>query len=99
MQKNGEATAKTNPDYKGWSVSVDDVFQWIGCWLYMLAFPIPGPRSQYFKSPSFGPFHPSLKAESVSLWCSKRFEFDKYFVMHFRAHAVLFSSSGQGVRV
>ena len=62
MQKNGENRAKTNPDYKCWSVSVDDVFQWIGCWLYMLAFPIPGPRSQYFKSPSFGPFHPSLKA-------------------------------------
>ena len=40
MEKNGQAKAKSNPDYKHWTVSVNDVYQWIGCWLYMLAFPV-----------------------------------------------------------
>ena len=62
MEKNGQAKAKSNPDYKHWTVDVKDVYQWIGCWLYMLAFPVPGPRSQYFKTPDFGPIHTSLKA-------------------------------------
>jgi hypothetical protein len=61
MEKNGKARAKSNPDYKNWRVSIDDVYQWIGCWLYMLAYPVPGPRSQYFKTPNFGPCHASLK--------------------------------------
>lgn len=61
MERNGKARAKSNPDYKNWSVSICDVYQWIGCWLYMLAFPVPGPRSQYFKTPYFGPCHTSLK--------------------------------------
>jgi hypothetical protein len=61
MEKNGMARAKSNPDYRSWSVTIDDVYQWIGCWLYMLAFPVPGPRSQYFKTPNFGPCHANLK--------------------------------------
>ena len=34
--------------YQNWRVTIDDVFQWIGAWLYMLAFHQPGGREQYF---------------------------------------------------
>jgi hypothetical protein len=67
MEKNGKARAKSNPDYKNWRVSIDDVYQWIGCWLYMLAYPVPGPRSQYFKTPNFGPYHHSEFRKRLAL--------------------------------
>eukprot|EP00965_Chrysotila_dentata_P138726 4588819-Pleurochrysis_carterae.AAC.1 len=47
------------PCYAGWSVSVDDLLQWLGVWVYMLAFPQAGDRGQYCEEPSggFGPRH------------------------------------------
>jgi hypothetical protein len=43
----------------GWSVSILDVFQWIGVWMYMLAFPQPGDRRAYWTEPigGYGPRH------------------------------------------
>lgn len=45
--------------YKNWAVNRDDVIQWIGVWLYMLAYPQSGDRRAYFTEPSrgFGPRH------------------------------------------
>ena len=45
--------------FVNWSVSVDDVYQWIGVWMYMLAFPQTGDRRAFFKPPpgGFGPRH------------------------------------------
>ena len=42
-----------------WSVSVPDLLQWIGVWMYMLAFPQPGSRRVYWEEPpgGFGPRH------------------------------------------
>ena len=42
-----------------WSVSVDDLLQWIGVWMYMLAFPQPGGPRVYWQEPPglFGPRH------------------------------------------
>lgn len=49
--------------YKNWTVTEDDVHQWIGVWMYMLAFPQHGSRETYFQPPKggFGPAH-DLKA-------------------------------------
>lgn len=46
-------------DYKNFIVQVDDLLQWIGVWLYMLAFPQSGPRESYFEEPAagYGPRH------------------------------------------
>ena len=42
-----------------WSVSVDDLLQWIGVWMYYLAFPQPGGPRVYWQEPpgGFGPRH------------------------------------------
>jgi hypothetical protein len=62
MQARGRAKAKeTGPEkrWAKWTVTSNDVLQWIGVWLYMLAFPQPGERRAYFQeSPGgFGPRH------------------------------------------
>ena len=46
-------------NYYHWEVSEEDVLQWIGVWLYMLAFPQPGERSLFWREPvgGFGPRH------------------------------------------
>ena len=50
---------KGKPDYKYWTVTVNDVLQWIGVWMYFLAFPQHGGRESYFRPPKggFGPKH------------------------------------------
>ena len=57
MTKNGKDRARNDPHYKHWDVQVNDVYQWIGVWLYMLAHHSPGPRSQYFDSVPGEPKH------------------------------------------
>lgn len=46
-------------NYANFDVSYEDVLQWIGVWLYMLAFPQTGDRRLYFQEPlgGFGPRH------------------------------------------
>ena len=40
MQEKGRAKAAAgNRDYNNWTVTKDDLLQWIGVWIYMLAFP------------------------------------------------------------
>ena len=48
-----------NRHFVNWSVSVDDLLQWIGVWMYMLAFPMEGDRRAYWASPmgGYGPSH------------------------------------------
>jgi hypothetical protein len=43
----------------GWVVSILDMFQWTGVWMYMLAFPQPGDRRAYWTEPigGYGPRH------------------------------------------
>ena len=45
--------------YANFTVSYYDLLQWIGVWMYMLAFPQTGPRRAYFQEPfgGFGPRH------------------------------------------
>ena len=46
--------------YYGWVVTVEDVLQWIGVWMYMLAFPQQSSaRRSFFTPPTngFGPIH------------------------------------------
>ena len=58
MQRAGRAKANGPSDrWAQWCVSYQDLIQWIGCWYYMLAFPQPGDREEYFKTPAFGPAH------------------------------------------
>ena len=39
MTENGQAKFKAGDRaYVNWEVSVNDILQWIGVWLYMLAF-------------------------------------------------------------
>ena len=62
--KYDHAAGSGDVHYKNWTVTVDDVLQWIGCWLYMLAFHQPGGREQYFSDKpknGFGPTY-DLKA-------------------------------------
>ena len=42
-----------------WTVTTNDLLQWIGVWMYMLAFPQPGGRRVYWEEPKggFGPRH------------------------------------------
>uniref|UniRef100_A0A7S3AX02 PiggyBac transposable element-derived protein domain-containing protein n=1 Tax=Haptolina ericina TaxID=156174 RepID=A0A7S3AX02_9EUKA len=42
-----------------WTVTTNDLLQWIGVWMYMLAFPQPGGRRVYWEEPNggFGPRH------------------------------------------
>ena len=44
-------------EYLNWNVSVNDLLQFIGIWIYMLAFHQPGSRDQYWQEPKFGPRH------------------------------------------
>lgn len=46
-------------DYQNWAVTRDDVLQWIGVWLYRLAYPTQGGVEAYFNPPTggFGPTH------------------------------------------
>lgn len=46
-------------NYVNFTVSYRDLLQWIGVWIYMLAFPQTGSRRAYFQEPSggFGPRH------------------------------------------
>ena len=60
MTENGQAKFKAGKRaYVNWEVSVNDILQWIGVWLYMLAFHQPGLRSQFWREPNggFGPRH------------------------------------------
>ena len=65
MTKNGKTRSTKNPDYKFWNLEVNDVYQWIGVWLYILAHFSPGPRSQYFTAVPGEPQHfiPELLAK------------------------------------
>mmetsp|Transcript_21099 Transcript_21099/g.66047 ORF Transcript_21099/g.66047 Transcript_21099/m.66047 type:complete len:114 (+) Transcript_21099:556-897(+) len=52
MQANGKARhGRKIPGYANWTVTVDDVLQWIGVWMYILAFPQHGGRESYFQEP------------------------------------------------
>ena len=62
MQANGKAkhdNGKGDIHYQAWTVTLDDVLQWIGIWMYMLAFHHPGGRESFFQPPDgdFGPTH------------------------------------------
>lgn len=48
-----------NRNYVNWTVSLEDVLQFLGVWMYMLAFPQSGDRSAYWKEPAggYGPRH------------------------------------------
>jgi hypothetical protein len=48
-----------NNDFKNWNVTVDDLYQWIGVWMYFLAFPMAGERRAYWQEPpgGWGPRH------------------------------------------
>ena len=48
MQAAGRQKRAKDSDYQNWFVTKDDVLQWLGVWLYILAHHSPGPRSQYF---------------------------------------------------
>jgi len=57
MEDNGKAKydgGKGDPHYKNWTVSVDDVLQWIGLWIYRLAWPQIGGWERYFQGPEGG---------------------------------------------
>ena len=50
--------AKTDVHYKSWLVTPNDLIQWIGVWIYFLAFPQHGSdRRAYFDNVHFGPQH------------------------------------------
>lgn len=58
MQAAGRQKASGASDrWAQWTVSYQDLIQWIGCWYYMLAFPQAGSREDYFRSQPFGPAH------------------------------------------
>lgn len=60
MTLSGERMYKSgNNKYKNWKVTVDDLYQWIGVWMYFLAFPMPGERRAYWQEPpgGYGPRH------------------------------------------
>lgn len=49
MEANGKAKHDQKvDDYANWTVPVDDVLQWIGAWMYRLAFPQQGGIESYF---------------------------------------------------
>ena len=45
--------------YHNWKVTLEDLYQWIGVWIYMLAFPQAGSRRDYFteRPGGYGPRH------------------------------------------
>lgn len=60
MEKNGQAKhSNGDRNYARWRVSLDDLIQWIGVWIYMLAFPQPGDRRAFWQDPvgGYGPRH------------------------------------------
>lgn len=59
QEKGAQKYAAGNKDYVNWHVSRDDVLQWIGVWIYMLAYPQAGSRRAYWTEPTggFGPRH------------------------------------------
>lgn len=59
QQQGAEKYAAGQRAYVGWRVNRDDLLQWIGVWLYMLAFPQAGERRAYWTEPSggYGPRH------------------------------------------
>ena len=60
MTAQGRARAAENRRFAGWHVTTDDVIQWIGVWMYMLAFPQQASsRRSYFQQPlgGYGPAH------------------------------------------
>jgi len=54
LARNGDARFS-----EAWVVSVDDLLQWIGVWMYMLAFDQPGGRAAFWTEPKggYGPRH------------------------------------------
>ena len=59
MQQNGRDRGAA---WASWRVNVNDIWQWLGVWFYMLAFPVAGERRAYFnpapgKPHCFGPRH------------------------------------------
>ena len=60
MQANGNKKhSDGDRNYARWRVSFNDLIQWIGVWMYMLAFPQPGNRRAYWQEPvgGYGPRH------------------------------------------
>ena len=58
------AKGRKNTNYK-MTVSVGDILQWIGVWIYMLSFPMPGgTRRDYFTTPSGG-YGPELNLKNI----------------------------------
>lgn len=61
MEQKGKAkyTEDGNRHYMNWKVSSEDICQWIGVWMYMLAFPQAGGRREYWMEPrgGYGPRH------------------------------------------
>eukprot|EP00965_Chrysotila_dentata_P169613 5599016-Pleurochrysis_carterae.AAC.1 len=56
------------PGYANWAVSLDDLIQWLGVWIYMLAFSSPGgDRSSYWVEPWNGFAHRCRLSEFLAL--------------------------------
>eukprot|EP00966_Prymnesium_polylepis_P136358 3150876-Prymnesium_polylepis.1 len=53
-----------NRNYHNWKVTLEDLYQWIGVWIYMLAFPQAGSRRDYFteRPGGYGPRHRKARA-------------------------------------
>mmetsp|Transcript_56077 Transcript_56077/g.122080 ORF Transcript_56077/g.122080 Transcript_56077/m.122080 type:complete len:253 (+) Transcript_56077:606-1364(+) len=58
-EEGAKKAAAGHAGYSNWSVSVDDILQWIGVWLYMLAYPQVGARAKYWeeRKGGYGPRH------------------------------------------
>lgn len=58
-EKGAQKFAEGNRYFVNWKVTRDDLLQWIGVWIYMLAFPQAGSRRTYWMEPpgGFGPRH------------------------------------------
>eukprot|EP00966_Prymnesium_polylepis_P059303 1374750-Prymnesium_polylepis.1 len=56
MQANGQQMHKDGGSGipANWTVTLDCVLQWIGVWMYMLAFHQPGDRSAFWREPTAG---------------------------------------------
>lgn len=58
MQAAGRQKASgPNDAWNKWTVSFNDMIQWIGVWMYFLAHPQSGAREDYFKRKKYGPCH------------------------------------------
>ena len=57
--------------YAGWVVSTEDLLQWIGVWIYMLAFPQQASTRRSFFQPPLGGYGPAHNLQAVLLQAGK----------------------------